>query len=303
MKTFDKVIFASLAMSIGVFLSIASQAPAQPQAQAVPANPAGAAAAQQSGRRARGGRAPAYPEHTQADPETVAAGKALFDVNCSFCHGSDARGGEGGPNLVRSQLVMDDDKGELIATVVQNGRPGTAMPRFDLTMDQIREIAGYIHNVAMNYRRVVDVPTNIVVGDANAGEAFFNSAEAKCNTCHSVTGDLAGIGSKMDPKTLQNALVSGGGGRGRGGETAIAVPPTTATITLADGKTVQGKLDHIDDFLVSVTDDNGNHLTYDRHGDVPKVVIHNPLQAHIDMLSKYNDDQIHNLTAYLVTLK
>jgi cytochrome c oxidase cbb3-type subunit III len=273
------------------------------------AAPAAPAAAQQGGRGGRGGRgaaagpgrAPAYPTHAQADADTIARGKLLFSTNCSFCHGEDARGGEGGPNLVRSQLVMNDQSGELIATVVQNGRPDRGMPKFDLTNAQVTDIAGYIHNAGMNYRAIVEVPTNIVVGDAKAGEAFFNGP-GKCNTCHSVTGDLAGIGGKMEPKELQNMLVSGGGGRGRGGPT-VELPPTTVKVTLASGKVVEGKLDHLDDFLVSLTDGEGNRESYTRDGDVPKVEVHNPLQAHIDMLPKYTDDQIHNLTAYLVTVK
>jgi len=36
---------------------------------------------------------------------------------------------------------------------------------------------------------------------------------------------------------------------------------------------------------------------------VPKVEVTNPLQPHLDMLTKWKDDDIHNLTAYLVTLK
>jgi cytochrome c oxidase cbb3-type subunit III len=273
------------------------------------AQDAGQPAAQQGGRGGRGGRgaqgpgrAPAYPPHAQADPDTIARGKVLFSTNCSFCHGSDARGGEGGPNLVRSQLVMNDQAGELIATVVQNGRPDRGMPKFDLTSVQITDIAGYLHNVGMNYRATVEVPTNIVVGDAKAGEAFFNGP-GKCTTCHSVTGDLAGIGGKMEPKELQNMLVSGGGGRGGRGGATIELPPTTVRVTLASGKVVEGKLNHLDDFLISLTDGDGNRLTYSRDGDVPKVEVHNPLQAHIDMLPKYTDDQIHNLTAYLVTVK
>jgi len=138
-----------------------------------------------------------------------------------------------------------------------------------------------------------------VVGDAKAGEAFFNGP-GKCNTCHSVTGDLAGIGGKLDAKALQNALVSGNGGRGRG---LPEVPATTVKVVLPSGKVVEGKLARVDDFLVSLTDLAGNYLTFQRNGDVPKVEIHNPLQAHLDMLPKYTDDEMHNLTAYLVTLK
>ncbi|HEY6465007.1 MAG TPA: cytochrome c, partial [Candidatus Acidoferrales bacterium] len=255
-----------------------------------------------------GGFANAYPQHAQAAPEKIAAGKIIYDQNCAFCHGPDARGGEGGgPNLLRSEMVMDDQNGELIAPVVQNGRPDAGMPKFDLTTDQVSDIAAYIHSFRVaGYDLSRMIPTNIVVGNAQAGEAFFNGPVGKCNTCHSVTGDLAGIGARMEPKLLQNAIVSGRAGGGRGfGAAAESNPKTTVTVTvtLTNGKTVEGKLDHLDDFVVTLTDANDNHLTYNRSHDVKDVVVHNPLQFHINMLPKWTDDEIHNLTAYLVTLK
>jgi mono/diheme cytochrome c family protein len=202
---------------------------------------------------------------------------------------------------------MDDQTGELIAPVVQNGRPDAGMPKFDLTMPQITDISAYIHSFRVaGYDLSRNIPTNIVVGDAKAGEEFFNGA-GKCTTCHSVTGDLAGIGGKMDPKSLQNAIVSGRGGRGGfGAPAAPATARTTVTVTVTTpaGKTYEGRLLQIDDFLVTLTDSDGNRHTFDRKSaDDPKVVVHNPLQAHIDMLPKYTDDEIHNLTAYLVTIK
>lgn len=305
MKLFDRVMVVSVGLAVGTFFAVAAQTGAQAPATAEQVENGTAPAAQgaRGGRGGRGGpaRGPAYPMHPQADDATIARGQAIYGQDCATCHGMDARGGNGGTNLVHSQLVMDDDKGELIAPVIQNGRPDLGMPKFDLTTDQITDIAGYLHRVGANYRTIIDFPTNIVVGDASAGQAFF-SGDGKCGTCHSVTGDLAGIGAKMDPKSLQNALVSGGGGRGRG-PTGIAVPATTATVTLIGGKTVEGKLDHLDDFVVTLTDANDNHLTYDREKSVAKVEVHNPLQAHIDMLPKLTDDEIHNLTAYLATLK
>ena len=307
MRLANRWIVASLGVSVGVFFAVAVGARAQAPAMPDQVEQQGAPAAAQGGRGARGGRGgragfgPAYPTHPQADEATIARGQQIYSQDCASCHGMDARGGQGGTNLVHSQLVMDDDKGELIAPVIQNGRPDSGMPKFDLTMDQITDIAGYLHKVGANYREIIDMPTNIVVGDASAGQAFFEGP-GKCATCHSVTGDLAGIGAKMDAKSLQNAVVSGGGGRGRG-PSGVEVPPTTVTVTLAGGKVVEGKLDHLDDFLVTVTDADGNHFTYARNGDVPKIVVHNPLQAHIDMLPRWTDDQIHNVTAYLVSLK
>src|SRR5437868_2262795 len=89
-------------------------------------------------------RPPAYPQRAPAAPAALERGKALYGVNCNFCHGSDARGGEGGPNLLRSELVLNDQNGELIAPVVQNGRG--EMPKINLTTAQVSEVAAYIHS-------------------------------------------------------------------------------------------------------------------------------------------------------------
>ena len=244
----------------------------------------------------------AYPVRPPADSAAVERGHQIFSANCSFCHGSDARGGEGGPNLIRSQIVMDDDNGELIATVVQNGRPDKGMPKFDLTTEEISSIVTFIHSVPVGGRAANTGTVDPLVGDAKAGEAYFNGP-GKCTACHSVSGDLAGIGAKyIDVRALQGAMLSGGGAA-RGEASALSKAPKTVSVTLRNGQTVEGKLDQIDDFIVSLTDADGNYHSYPRHGDYPKVVIKDPLQPHLDMLPTLKDDDIHNLTAYLVTLK
>jgi cytochrome c oxidase cbb3-type subunit III len=241
---------------------------------------------------------PAYPVRPSADPAVVARGRQIFSANCSFCHGSDARGGEGGPNLIRSELVLDDNNGELITTVVQNGRPDKGMPKFDLSNEDIASIATFIHSMPVGGRAATTGTVNPLVGDARAGEAYFNGA-GKCATCHSVTGDLDGIGARYtDVRALQGAMLSGE----RRGESSES-PRKTVTVTLRDGQTVAGTLYQIDDFIVSLVDANGNYHSYVRQGDSPKVVIKDPSQPHLDMLRTLKDDDIHNLTAYLVTLK
>jgi len=247
-------------------------------------------------------RPPAYPPHPPSPPAEVARGKQLFEANCSFCHGSDARGGETGPNLVRAQVVLDDQHGELIAPIVRNGIPGKGMPKFDLSEIDIAAIAAFLHNLPLANRGAPS-KLDILVGNTNAGQTYFN---AHCTTCHSVTGDLAGIGAKYDPKTLQNLIVSGGA-HGfdfrRQGSTSQKIPPTTVTVTSPSGETVTGKLDHLSAFVVGLTEADGTYRSFLRNGDVPRVVVHDPLQWHIDMLPRWNDTDIHNLTSYLVTLK
>ena len=250
-----------------------------------------------------GGRPPDYPVRPPAPPEQLAHGQQLFRSNCSFCHGSDARGGETGPNLVRDQIVLRDQNGELIAPIVQSGIPARGMPKFTLSTAEIADIAAWLHAQPLSDR---GAPTllDIVVGDAKQGAAYFNGA-GRCVQCHSVTGDLAGIGSKYDPKVIQDLIVSGGGfgvGR-RGGATPPKIPPTTVTVTLPSGESVSGELDHISAFVVALKLSDGTYRSFARHGAVPKVVVTNPLQWHTDMLPNWRDADIHNLTAYLISVK
>jgi cytochrome c oxidase cbb3-type subunit III len=247
-----------------------------------------------------GGGFIAYPQRAVTDPNAVARGKVLFDVNCSFCHGADARGGDDGPNLLRSELVLEDKNGESIGPVLLNGRD-RGMPKFTFTTGQISDVAAYIHSFPVS-SRTGPGNINIVVGNAKAGEVFFNT---KCASCHSVTGDLKGLATKYtDPKALQQTwLLPGSGGRLGGAGTVRTAPPMTAVVTLPSGEKVEGKLDRIDDFVVSLTLPDGTHRSFVTEGNTPAVAIRDPLQAHKDLLRTYADSDIHNVTAFLVNLK
>jgi cytochrome c oxidase cbb3-type subunit 3 len=242
----------------------------------------------------------AYPRR-QVDPAAVERGKGLYSVNCAFCHGSDARGGEGGPNLLRSTIVLSDSKGEAIAPVVREGRPAAGMPAFQFTPAQVADVAAYLHSFPVGGRDVArSAPATIVVGNAASGQKFF---EQKCGACHSPTGDLKGIAARIeDPKTLQQTWLMPGGRGGRGAP-GIAAPPITVTVTFASGQKVEGKLERVDDFVVTLHDSEGVLRSFPRSGSSPKVELHNPLQPHLDLLGVYTDQDIHDVTAYLVTLK
>src|SRR5947207_14271573 len=250
-------------------------------------------------------RAPEYPVRPPAPPEQVARGQQLFKSNCSFCHGSDARGGETGPNLVRAQVVLADQHGELVTPIVQNGIPARAMPKFTLSAAEIADIAAWLHSQPLSDRGAPST-LDILVGNAKEGEAYFNGA-GHCTQCHSVSGDLAAIGAKSDAKTIQNLIVSGGGGRSFGRRSAGAAPPklpaTTVTVTLPSGQAITGDLDHISAFVVALRQPDGTYRNFARHYSIPMVILTNPRQCHIDMLPKWRDSDIHNMTAYLVTLK
>ncbi len=238
-------------------------------------------------------RPPAFPERPAADPAVVERGKAVFGVHCVFCHGADARGGSGGTNLIRAEVVMNDQNGELIGPIVRNGREG--MPKFDLTSSQIVDVAAFIHSFKVGgYDISRMTPPSIVVGNAQAGEEYFGR---NCAKCHSVTGDLKAIASRLtDPKALQQVWLMPSPLRTK-------VSPTTVTVTLAGGKKVEGRLVRIDDFFVALADADGFQRTFTRNGDVPKVELHDPLAPHRELLATYRDQDIHNVTAYLVTVK
>lgn len=281
--------------ALGLFCLLAAIAAAQPPAGAsrTPARPAATR------------RPSAFPERAPADPAVVERGKAIYGVHCTFCHGADARGGSGGPNLIRAALVLSDQDGELIGQVMREGREG--MPKIDLPQQQVKEIAAFIHSFKVGGYDVSRMtPETIVVGDATAGAQYFAKT---CGGCHSVSGDMKGIGGRIrDPKTLQQTWLMpgvrrrfGGGADDPGG--ARAPSPVTVTVTSADGKAAKGVLVRIDDFFVTLSEPDGGHRTFAREGGNPKVEIHDPLKPHKDLLPRYTDDDIHNLTAYLVTLK
>ena len=292
-------IIASCLLPGLIYIALAQTSPQAPTPTPAPQHPAPAAPA-------HGGFVipPSYPERPPADPAVVLRGRQAFVVSCGFCHGTDARGGATGPNLVRSQLVLDDKSGELITPVVREGRISKGMPKFDLPEADVSAIVAFLHSQPTNDRGLPpSAPINIVVGDAKAGQAYFNGA-GKCSSCHSVTGDLAGVGMKYDPKTLQNLLVSGGGGFSYGPRAVEShVPPTTVTVTLPNGQKFEGNLAHMDAFDVALKGSDGIYRSFSINGATPKVEVHNPLQPHLDMLPTWKDSDIHNLTAYLVTVK
>ena len=245
----------------------------------------------------------AFPQHPPADPAVVDRGQAVYGVHCAFCHGSDARGGEGGPNLIRSELVMNDQKGETIAPVVQAGRPDAGMPKFDLSAAQISDIAAFLHSFRVNGRDAArNRPPTVLVGDAKAGALYF---QGKCASCHSPTGDLKGLAAKItDPKMLQQTwLAPGGGGRMGGPSPATSVPPTTVTVTLASGQKIEGRLIRLDNFTLTLVQADGTSRSLRRNGDSPMVEVHDPLEPHRRLLPVYTDKDIHDITAYLATLK
>jgi cytochrome c oxidase cbb3-type subunit 3 len=243
-----------------------------------------------------------------ADAATIARGNGLYGVHCRSCHGADLRGGEmGGSNLLRSQLALNDQDGELIGPVITQGRqePGRpAMPAIALPPDDQRAVAAYIHSVHATMRGQGSPPAgppvalNILVGDAKAGEAYFKS---NCSSCHSPGGDLQGIATRFpDPVQLQNTWVAGGGGRGRGAGSARR--QTTVVVTTPSGQKVEGRLDRIDDFIVLLTTAEGVQRSFSRSGNA-SIEVRDPMERHRRMLAEYSDRDIHNVTAYLVTLK
>lgn len=214
----------------------------------------------------------------------------------------------GGPNLLRSGVMLNDANGELLLPIVRGARANAGMPAIDLPADDVTAVAVYVHSVLATARAQGAPPPgpiaalNVLVGDAAAGEAYFN---AKCASCHSTTGDLKGIGARIaDPVQLQNLWVAGGSGdRSRDPGDPPSRRDAIATVTPADGPRVEGRLERIDDFNVTVIPADGMRRTFRRVDDVPKVEIVDPLAAHRKLLETYTDRDMHNVTAYLVTLK
>ena len=226
------------------------------------------------------------------DPAAVERGQKIFSANCGFCHGTTAQGGDTGPDLVRSPLALDDERGDKIGPVILAGRTSKGMPAFHLPADQIQDIAAFLRSrqqaaIDRNAYTILDV----VTGDRQKGRDYFNGA-GHCNTCHSPTGDLAGIAKKYDAVTLQSRFLY---------PRSAQLRPQV-TVTLASGQTLSGTLDYLDDFNVALHDGAGEYHSFSRDAR-HKIEVHDPLAAHAELLKKYTDSEMHNILAYLETLK
>lgn len=242
------------------------------------------------------------------DAAAVERGKTIYQISCRSCHGADLRGGDlGGPNLLRSQLALSDQAGELIVPIIEGGRQNSGMPAIPMSNTDAKAVASYIRSELATIGVQGKPPsigkpvTSVLVGDAAAGKTYF---DAKCSSCHSATGDLKGFAERFsDAKALQNVWVAGG--RRRFGTQGGPATRRTVTVTITEpsGEKVEGRLARIDDFLVTVLMADGTVRTFRREGDVPKVDVHDPMKMHRDLLAVYTDKDIHDVTAYLATLK
>jgi len=220
-------------------------------------------------------------------------GHGLFKTNCSACHGEDATGGRGA-DLIRSTLVRHDKNGELIGPVIANGRIEKGMPSFQLTDAQVADIVAFLqaqitlfdlHTRFGPYPN--DIPAErLATGTVEAGKAYFDS---HCSSCHSPTGDLAGIAKKYNPPDLEVRFLYPSG------------TPSTAVVTLPSGQKIEGTVLLNDDFYIAIQGKDGWYHSWPR--SAVKVEITDPLAAHAALLEKYTDADMHNIFTYLETLK
>ncbi|MEO8594129.1 MAG: cytochrome c [Candidatus Solibacter sp.] len=223
-------------------------------------------------------------------PELVTAGETTFVQHCAFCHGRDTAGGEAGPDLTRSKLVADDIDGNQLGPIVRNGKD--AMPKFTVSDQELMGLTAFIHTrkaIAESQkggRRGVDV-ADLQTGDLEKGKTYFNGA-GKCASCHSPTGDLAGVANRNQGLRLFQRLMNPR-------STKVKMTVTAGNQTLTGIKAYQ------DEFTVALRDSEGRYHSWPT--SKVKFTVEDPAQAHVDLLSKYTDDDIHNVIKYLMSLK
>ena len=242
------------------------------------------------------------------DPAAEARGRTVYIAECVTCHGAKARGrdempGARGPDLVRSVVVLHDRYGSVIAPFLAKGHAMQSGTSSSLSPSQVQDLSHFLHAMVEETLRggPYSAPINILTGDSKAGQSFFNGA-GRCASCHSPTGDLAHIAAKYDPVSLQQKLVFPRTvSLGRGGR-AGASRPVIVTVTPTSGTPVSGALIHLDDFNVALRDESGAYHSWKRTPDL-KVEKKDPYAAHVELLNVYTDQNIHDVLAYLETLK
>jgi cytochrome c oxidase cbb3-type subunit 3 len=259
------------------------------------------------GRGGQGGRRGGFTQFTRplASQDVIVRGKSLYEANCASCHNADLRGSTTAPNLLRAGTTLSDQKGELVTAAIAKHSPAITLVQADSVA-----IGEYIHSILATTGgqgsppgRNPNVELNVLVGDPSSGQQYFQAA---CSACHSVTGDLKGIGSKYpDARALQNAWVAGSSGRFGGGGRGGGGGGNPVTVTLADGTKYEGTLVRKDDWLVVLMLKDGTRKSMARTPTM-KIDVKDPQDAHKKMVLELDDPQnkkMHDVTAYLWTVK
>jgi cytochrome c oxidase cbb3-type subunit 3 len=228
-------------------------------------------------------------ERQRPTPEEAREGALVYQQYCVGCHGNLAKGTEDAPDLIRSVAVLRDDRGSEL---------GPALARLDghkrdLTTDELLKISNFLKSQVEDTARNRNpaTPPNVLTGDPQAGRAYFNG-EAGCSGCHSLTGDLAGIGARyQDPVDLQQRFLF-----------PRRNSPIRVTVRPANAPAITGNLERIDDFNVSLTTDSGTYQSF-RRSSALQVDLDDPLTAHQQLLDLYSDEDIHNVVTYLESVK
>ena len=242
------------------------------------------------------------------DAAAADRGRTTWASECINCHGTQARGTEKGPNLVRSLVVLADRCGTELGPFLKKGHQlQSGKPAASLADAQVSDLAHFLRQRVNDGLRgsPIFVPQNVLTGDAKAGAAFFNG-EGKCTTCHSLGGNLAGIGTRLQPIDIQQRFLFPGTGRGRGGGGRGAVVANAnavrVTVTPPNAQAASGVLLQMDDFFVSLRQDDGTLRTFRRVQGM-KVDRQDPLAFHVELLDRLTDKNMHDVVAYLETLK
>jgi mono/diheme cytochrome c family protein len=245
---------------------------------------------------ARGGRFKVY------SADAISRGLPAYNSTCGYCHGARGKGGQAGPDLIFSNVTLHDEDGVQLAKYV-HGPDHSKVAKVEVSDTQMADIGAYLHSrvIYASGRGEVRL-AEVLVGDPKAGELYFNGGGG-CNKCHSTTGDLKGVGARYDVATLQDRLVMPRAGRGGFGRGPADPTAPYATVTLPSGETFKGAPLRVTDFDVVIRLADGSTKTWARNRGVPKVEITDPLQAHLDIMTRLSDTDMHNLTAYLATFK
>src|SRR5262249_8461535 len=227
-------------------------------------------------------------------------GQAAFASRCAFCHGRDAAGGEGGPDLTVSALVAADVNGDKLIPVVRDGRVDKGMPAFaSLGASELSAVVAFIHDQEKKAeanpgrRRSVDL-ADLQTGNVDAGRTYFNGAGG-CTRCHKPDGDLAGIASRLRGLALMQRMLNPGANRGQ------KPNPATVTVTVRTGETIKGRLAYRDEFTIALIDPSGWYRSWPT--SAVRFSVDDPLDAHRALLAKFTDADMHDVLAYLQSLR